>query len=214
MLAVAVLWAAAASHSCAVGGGDGDEPGCLVGSEGCDCTPGGACDPGLACFSGLCVDPGPSGGGGDQGSGPGPGAGGAPQTSSPMSSASNAASSSNTASSTASSSSGGSCPLANPSGVTGCGPCAGACDAPWPASWSAVSGATHYLVEYTCLLGPTAYQTSTTSVDLCSQVGMCNDNACANGVASVVVRACDATCCSSGTPVPDAPLACGGGVCC
>jgi len=30
--------------------------GCAIGSEGCECTGGGACDPGLTCFSNLCVN--------------------------------------------------------------------------------------------------------------------------------------------------------------
>lgn len=41
--------------------GDGDEwraddgGSCVVGAEGCPCSPGGACDPGLSCLSELCV---------------------------------------------------------------------------------------------------------------------------------------------------------------
>lgn len=31
------------------------EDGCVVGSEGCECTPGGGCDPGLTCEDGTCV---------------------------------------------------------------------------------------------------------------------------------------------------------------
>ncbi|PRP96776.1 hypothetical protein ENSA5_35500 [Enhygromyxa salina] len=33
---------------------------CVIGSEGCDCTAGGACDPGLTCLSSLCVNAGPN----------------------------------------------------------------------------------------------------------------------------------------------------------
>lgn len=44
--------------------------GCLVGSQGCECTSGGGCDPGLSCDAGLCV---PAGGDGDTGPGDGDG---------------------------------------------------------------------------------------------------------------------------------------------
>jgi hypothetical protein len=33
---------------------------CVIGSEGCDCTAGGACDPGLTCLSMTCVNAGPN----------------------------------------------------------------------------------------------------------------------------------------------------------
>lgn len=33
---------------------------CTIGSEGCDCTAGGACDPGLTCLSMICVNAGPN----------------------------------------------------------------------------------------------------------------------------------------------------------
>lgn len=32
-------------------------PGCIVGSLGCECTPGGGCDPGLECVANLCTEP-------------------------------------------------------------------------------------------------------------------------------------------------------------
>jgi hypothetical protein len=82
-------------------------------------------------------------------------------------------------------------------------------------SWSPTAGATHYEVEYTCIIAH-QYQTMNTVVDLCTEVGMCNDNLCANGVGAVTVKACDGNCCSPAVTVPasETPIACGGGVCC
>src|SRR5690606_23999005 len=39
---------------------EGCKPQCDVGSEGCECTTGGACNPGLTCLSKLCVNAGPN----------------------------------------------------------------------------------------------------------------------------------------------------------
>jgi hypothetical protein len=77
-----------------------------------------------------------------------------------------------------------------------------------------VTGATHYIVEYTCFTTTVSYQTSATSVDLCMQVGMCNDSNCAFGCGAVTVKACDTQCCSALVTIPSTPIACGGGVCC
>jgi hypothetical protein len=99
----------------------------------------------------------------------------------------------------------------------GCPSCAFVCDAtPWPVSWNAVPGATHYIVEYQCFITTVAYSTMNLSVDLCNEVGMCNDSMCANGAGPVTVQACDAMCCTSPVTVNpnDTPIACGGGVCC
>ncbi len=75
--------------------------------------------------------------------------------------------------------------------------------------------ATYYVVEYTCLI-PHQYQTPNTSVDLCNEVGMCNDALCANGAGAVTVQACNVNCCGPKTAVPPdgTPIACGGGICC
>jgi hypothetical protein len=109
----------------------------------------------------------------------------------------------------------GACPQA-PTNPSGCPSCGTLCDAPWPAAWTASAGATHYIVQYTCLLSMPTYQTTNTSVDLCAEVGMCNDDTCAFGAGMVTVSACNATCCSPLTviPVAETPTACGGGVCC
>ena len=129
--------------------------------------------------------------------------------------ASTGATSSSVASTAASSSSGGPCPVAQPTSLMGCPSCGASCDSPWPVTWSAVAGATHYIVEYTCIT-PNAFQTSNTSVDLCNEVGMCNNSFCAYGAGPVSVKACDSTCCSMPAQVPinETPIACGGGVCC
>jgi hypothetical protein len=39
---------------------EGCKEACVIGSEGCDCTAGGACDPGLQCLSKTCVNAGPN----------------------------------------------------------------------------------------------------------------------------------------------------------
>jgi hypothetical protein len=64
------------------GDGDGDtaeaetSDGCVVGTEGCPCTPGGGCDPGLICDAGVCAPaPGDGDGDGDNGDGDGDGDG-------------------------------------------------------------------------------------------------------------------------------------------
>ena len=79
-----------------------------------------------------------------------------------------------------------------------------------------MTNATHYIVQYSCFTAKPTYQTSNTSVDLCTEVGMCNDSYCAYGAGAVTVQACDSTCCSTPTTVPsgETPLTCGGGVCC
>jgi len=141
----------------------------------------------------------------------------AESTSAMSSAASTAASGTSVASSSAqsSSSTGGPCSLGPPTNLMGCPSCGINCDSPWPASWSAVAGATHYIVEYTCIT-PNAFQTSNTSVDLCNEVGMCNNTLCAYGAGPVSVKACDSTCCSlpAQVPINETPIACGGGVCC
>jgi hypothetical protein len=106
------------------------------------------------------------------------------------------------------------CPMA-PTNLMGCAGCGAFCDSPWPASWSPVPGATHYIVEYSCFVA-NQYQTVNSSVDLCTEVGMCNNNLCANGAGPVTVKACDANCCSPPVTVPvaETPIACGGGICC
>jgi hypothetical protein len=109
------------------------------------------------------------------------------------------------------------CPAA-PANPVGCPACTGACSAdPWNVSWTAVPGASHYILEYQCSAFPiVTYQTTSTVADLCHEVGMCEDGHCASGVGSIGVRACHAGCCSpkvtfhpSGTPIT-----CGGGLCC
>mgnify|MGYP001765652024 CR=1 FL=1 len=55
-LPILALALALALPLAACGKGSGS---CTVGSEGCDCTPGGGCDPGLDCLSGTCVNPNP-----------------------------------------------------------------------------------------------------------------------------------------------------------
>ena len=39
---------------------EGCKEACTIGSEGCECTGGGACDPGLTCLSMICVNAGPN----------------------------------------------------------------------------------------------------------------------------------------------------------
>ncbi|MCC6527372.1 MAG: hypothetical protein IT373_32290 [Polyangiaceae bacterium] len=104
------------------------------------------------------------------------------------------------------------CPT-TPANVAGCPSCGSFCDTPWNVSWSPVNGATYYVVTYTCLFAH-EFQTSSTVVDLCSEVGMCADVFCANGAGAVTVKACNANCCSGTVVAPDTPIACGGGVCC
>ena len=125
-------------------------------------------------------------------------------------------SSSAASSSVAASSSSGTCNLDAPTNVVGCNSCGVQCDSPWDVTWDAVAGATFYLVEYQCFMATPQYQTSNTTADLCTEVGMCSDSMCSFGVASVTVKACDGVCCSAPTAVPaaGAPITCGGGVCC
>lgn len=61
----AAAWVVGLAYGCA-GGGTANDDGtdCQVGSEGCQCTNGGACDPGLQCLSNICVDPNNNTGGG------------------------------------------------------------------------------------------------------------------------------------------------------
>jgi hypothetical protein len=60
------------------------------------------------------------------------------------------------------------------------------------------------------------YTTTSTSVDLCNEVGMCNDSSCSFGAGAVFVEACNGGCCSPKVQfnINDTPVACGGGVCC
>jgi plastocyanin len=110
---------------------------------------------------------------------------------------------------------GGACPAA-PGSLSGCPSCAGSCDTLWPVNWGAVSGATHYVIEYTCFTATPTYQTSNTAADLCTEVGMCDDDSCSNGVGAVTVKACNSNCCSAPVTFPssETPIACGGGLCC
>lgn len=203
----------------AIGCAEGADPNdCTVGSEGCECTLGGACDPGLQCLSKFCVDPG--GAGGMQGSG---------STSSKASSGSGPVTSANattgvtsgptTGPSTsagptsgpttvaATSTGSGTCSVPNPTGVMGCTSC-GACDT-WTASWADTPGATHYRVKFFC--GGALHESPMllgTSAELCYQATLCSY--CSNGLSGMWIEACDDFCCSSGTPVPEAeaPLGC------
>jgi len=91
------------------------------------------------------------------------------------------------------------------------------CDASnWPVTWTASTGASHYIVRYICGFTNPSYQTANTTVDLCTEVGMCNNAMCANGCGPVTVEACAGSCCSAPVQVNinDTPIACGGGVCC
>ncbi|MEM7152118.1 MAG: hypothetical protein AAF799_04710 [Myxococcota bacterium] len=49
------LWMTATVAGAACGGLGGSDDDCLVGSQDCRCTDGGACDPGLECLSGVCT---------------------------------------------------------------------------------------------------------------------------------------------------------------
>jgi hypothetical protein len=112
---------------------------------------------------------------------------------------------------------GGPCALGGPGNVMGCAACSFSCDGSlWPATWNAVPGATYYVVEYQCFINTFSYSTMNTGVDLCNEVGMCNNGACANGTGPVSVKACDVNCCSAPVMINpnDTPVACGGGVCC
>jgi hypothetical protein len=90
------------------------------------------------------------------------------------------------------------------------------CDAPWNIHWDPSVGATYYVVEYTCFIFATEFETANTMADLCNEVGMCTDDSCGNGAWPVTVSACNASCCSAPAQVPvdETPIACGGGVCC
>lgn len=101
-----------------------------------------------------------------------------------------------------------------PTSPSGCPTCGNFCDDPWNAAWAPSAGATYYQLEYQCSIQLSTYQTSSTSVDLCAEVGMCSNSACANGAGPVTVKACNSTCCSTPVTLPDTPIACGGGVCC
>jgi len=107
------------------------------------------------------------------------------------------------------------CPDA-PTNLMGCPSCGAACDFPWPVTWDPVPGATSYKVKYQCFMGMPVFTSFDENVDLCMEVGMCNDPNCAFGVGPVQVQACDGNCCSAWVTVPaaDTPIACGGGVCC
>jgi hypothetical protein len=108
------------------------------------------------------------------------------------------------------------CPSA-PTNLMGCPACTAGCNAdPWNVSWTTVPGATHYILEYQCSSSIATYETTTTVVDLCHEVGMCEDDDCSFGVAAILVRACDAGCCSPNATFPPngTPIACGGGLCC
>jgi hypothetical protein len=109
----------------------------------------------------------------------------------------------------------GACP-AIPQNPSGCPSCGATCEEPWPVAWTAVTGATHYIIQYSCFISMPTYQTPNTTADLCSEVGMCTNDDCAFGAGAVTVKACNATCCSAAVTIPieETPIACGGGVCC
>jgi len=111
----------------------------------------------------------------------------------------------------------GTCSLGGTMNAMGCPACAGDCPITWPLSWDADPNATYYVVSYQCLAPtPHTYQTMNTSVDLCNEVGMCNDGTCSFGAGPVYVQSCTPTCCGPKVPFNpnDTPIACGGGVCC
>lgn len=205
---------------------DGNDDGeCSIGAEGCECTPGGGCDKGLLCLSEFCVDPGgsaSSGGGGAPTTGSSTAAAGTTNvTSGPSTTASTTVGSTSaattsvgsTSAATTSSTGSGTCSLPNPTMVDGCSTSCGTCD-PWISTWAPVAGATHYKVKFLCGIGAhLSPNILDTDAELCDEVGMCSY--CANGLAGMWIQACDGTCCSSGTPVPEAeaPIACGGGCC-
>lgn len=108
------------------------------------------------------------------------------------------------------------CP-ATPTSLMGCPACAAFCNAdPWNVSWTAVPGASHYVLEYQCSLSVVTYQTTSTDADLCSEVGLCTDGNCSFGVGPIRVQACNAANCSPKVAFDPTgiPTACGGGVCC
>lgn len=190
---------------------------CPVGTEGCECTLGGACDPGLLCLSSFCVDPDGAGGGGAHATS---------TTSSKAASTTGVTTAAGTTSAgpttgvtsasattgggvttAATTTSGGTCSVPDPAVVMGCTTC-GPCDT-WTASWSPVMGATHYRVKFLC--GGGTHESPNivdTSAELCYQATMCAY--CSNGLAGMWIEACDGTCCSAGAPVPEAeaPLGC------
>ncbi|MBI5535818.1 MAG: hypothetical protein HY898_24075 [Deltaproteobacteria bacterium] len=74
VMVVALSITAAVAGACSTTESGGSNPTCPTGTEGCDCTQGGACDPGLTCYSKKCVKEGSAGeGGGGQGGSSGAG---------------------------------------------------------------------------------------------------------------------------------------------
>lgn len=93
------------------------------------------------------------------------------------------------------------------------------CAGPWPISWTASAGATHYNVIWQCGIFPEhkINVANVTQADVCgSPVGMCASSECAYGVGYIKVEACNASGCSPAVIVPanGVPIACGGGCCC
>jgi hypothetical protein len=101
-----------------------------------------------------------------------------------------------------------------PTGPIGCSGCSLICSEVWPVTWTGSAGATHYIVTYHCAISNPTYSTMGTTVDLCTNMNMCDDAACAFGAGAVTVEACNASCCSAPVTFPDTPSACGGGICC
>jgi hypothetical protein len=208
MGSLAVGWALLVAYGCVTAAdGEESEETCPVGTEGCDCTRGGACDPGLACLSDFCVDAGPQGGSGGMASGPGPSSGGGPATTGAGAgtTTTTGGGGSMTTTTTGSGGGGGSCAVPDPTNVVGCPSCE-ACDT-WNVTWDPVATATHYKVAFTCLGSYESPNILDTDAELCLEVGMCSY--CSFGASALSVKACDATCCSAGTPVLDgAPIGC------
>ena len=98
--------------------------------------------------------------------------------------------------------------------------CQGACECcePWPISWSAVPGATHYVVRWKCSINPEQVHdvgANTSVADVCNDIEMCN-GMCAFTVGYIKVQACNDDGCSAlvNIPADEVPITCGGGCCC
>lgn len=98
--------------------------------------------------------------------------------------------------------------------------CQGACECcePWPISWAAVPGATHYVVRWKCSINPEQVHDvgdKTSVADVCNDIDMCN-GMCAFTVGYIRVQACNDDGCSALVDIPadQAPITCGGGCCC
>jgi len=112
--------------------------------------------------------------------------------------------------------SGGGDPPAAPANPMGCQVC-DCCD-PWPISWAAVPGATHYVVRWKCSINPEQVHdvgAVTQIADVCNDIEMCN-GMCAFTVGYIKVEACNQDGCSASINIPadQIPITCGGGCCC